>query len=320
MSDRIRVVLPLLDDCPLFEFAVPCGVFGQDRRDLDPRWYELFICQTGPEPHQAGSGLRLEATLGLDAIESADMVVVPACVMPSYSPPPELLDALRAAHERGARIAALCSGAFVLAAAGLLDGREATTHWMYADELRRRYPRVRVNEHPLYVDEGDILTSAGTAASIDLCLHIVRKDFGAAAAADLSRRMIIAPHREGGQAQYIPPLPAKTRTDGLAPVLEWALRHLDRPLTIAQLADRAGMSVRTFGRQFARQIGNTPLKWLNQQRLARARELLETTDLAVDVVAQRSGLGTGAGLRQYFQRDLGTTPAAYRRIFRRLTA
>jgi transcriptional regulator GlxA family with amidase domain len=185
---------------------------------------------------------------------------------------------------------------------------------MYADELRRRYPAVTVDEHPLWVEDGSVLTSAGTAASVDLCLHIVRTDFGAAVAAEVGRRMVVAPHREGGQAQYIPaPVPASG--DAFAPVLEWAVRHLAEPLTMADLAARAGMSLRTFGRHFADRVGMTPLAWLTQQRLARARELLETTDLPVETVAQRSGLGTGSGLRQHFQRAFGTTPAAYRRTF-----
>ncbi|MFC4855159.1 GlxA family transcriptional regulator [Actinophytocola glycyrrhizae] len=310
----MRVVVPLLASVALFELAVPVGVFGAaDRADLAPDWYELTVCGTGP--HAASAGLTVSARAGLPALRTADLVVVPACVMPDYEPPPELLSALRRAHARGARVASLCTGAFVLAAAGLLDGRTVTTHWMYAEDLRRRFPAVTVDEHPLYVDDGDILTSAGTAAALDLCLHIVRTDFGAAVAAEVSRRMVIAPHREGGQSQYIPaPVPA--RTDGFAPVLEWAVRHLDRPLTMAELAGRAGMSLRTFGRQFADRVGTTPLAWLNQQRLARARELLETTDLPVETVAQRSGLGTGSGLRQHFQRAYATTPAAYRRTFR----
>lgn len=314
----IKVVVPLLEDCPLFELAVPCGVFGPDRADradLTPDWYDLAVCHTGSPTHRATAGLVVSAPVGLEALADADLVVVPACVMPDYEAPAALLDALRAAHERGARVASLCTGAFVLAEAGLLDGRTVTTHWMYADELRRRYPAVSVDEHPLYVDGGDILTSAGTAASLDLCLHIVRNDFGAATAAAVSRRMVVAPHREGGQAQYIPaPVPAPA--DRFAPVLEWAVRNLAEPLTMAALAERAGMSLRTFGRHFADRVGATPLAWLNQQRLARARELLETTDLGVETVAQRCGLGTGSGLRQHFQRAFGTTPAAYRRTFR----
>ncbi|MGP3928242.1 GlxA family transcriptional regulator [Streptomyces sp. 8N616] len=307
----IRVAVALLEETSLFELAVPCAVFGEG--------YELALCGTAPGGAQrAPGGLRLETEHGLEALRAADLVVVPACMMDGYEPPAALLDALRDAHARGARIASLCSGAFVLAAAGLLDGREAATHWMYADELRRRYPRVRVNEQALYVDDGSILTSAGTAAAIDLCLHIVRRDFGSAAAAEVGRRMVIAPHREGDQAQYVPPRPAPAAraAEGLAPVLDWALARLHRPITIAELSGRAGMSTRTFGRHFAREVGTTPLKWLNRQRLARARELLETTDLPVDAVAERSGLGSGDGLRQHFHRTLGTTPAAYRRTFR----
>lgn len=311
-----RVVVPLLANCGLFELAVPCGVFGvAEHVDLVPDWYELTVCGTTGGQHRATGGLLVTAPVGLEAMATADLVIVPANIMADYEPQPELLDALRAAHARGARIASLCTGAFVLADAGLLDGRTATTHWMYADELRRRHPKVTVDEHPLYVDDGTVLTSAGTAAGLDLCLHIVRTDFGAAVAAEVGRRMVVAPHREGGQAQYIP-APVAAQADGFAPVLEWAVRNLDRPLTMAELAARAGMSLRTFGRHFAERVGATPLNWLNQQRLARARELLETTDLPVETVAQRSGLGTGSGLRQHFQRAFGTTPAAYRRTFR----
>ncbi|HET6499766.1 MAG TPA: helix-turn-helix domain-containing protein [Amycolatopsis sp.] len=315
-SDRVRVVVPVLDDCPLFELAVPCEVFGRDRRDLTPRWYELTLCRTTPGDARSTEDLRLAAPAGLDAIRDADLVVVPACGEVGYRPPARLLDELRRAHRRGARIAALCTGAFVLAATGLLDGREAATHWMHADELRRRHPRVRVTERALYVDEGEILTSAGTAAGIDLCLHVVRRDFGAAVAAEVGRRMVIAPHREGDQAQYArTPAPAR-RTGALAPVLDWAAHRLPEPLTVPQLAQRAAMSTRTFGRRFAEEVGVTPLRWLTQQRLAMARELLEATDLPVDIVAEHVGLRSGTVLRQHFHRELGTTPAAYRRTFR----
>lgn len=316
-GQRIRVVVPVLEDCPLFELAVPCAVFGTDRRDLSPRWYDLVLCATGAQTHRAASGgLLLRPQQGLQALDSADLIVVPACVMPDYRPPTELVAALRAAHARGVRIAALCTGAFVLAECGLLEGRAAATHWMYAAELRRRHPRVRVDENALYVDEGDVLTSAGTAAGLDLCLHIVREDFGAAAAADVSRHLVVAPHREGDQSQYVPAAAPPDPVDGFGAVLEWAQRNLHQPLTIASLAERAGMSTRTFGRRFRAHVGTTPLKWLNRQRLARARELLEATDLPVDTVAQRSGLGDGSGLRRHFHSELGTSPAAYRRVFR----
>ncbi|MGP3988758.1 helix-turn-helix domain-containing protein [Streptomyces sp. 3N207] len=314
----VRVAVVVLEEIALFELAVPTAVFQSPG-------YELTLCaeSEGGWGHLlAGSrgmagGLRLVVERGLEALAEADTVVVPACVLGSYVPSRALLEALRAAHARGARLVSLCSGAFVLAAAGLLDGRTVATHWMYADQLRRLYPRVRVDEHSLYVDDGDVLTSAGTAAAIDLCLHIVRVDHGSAAAAAVGRRMVVAPHREGGQAQYVPaPDVPAARAGGLAPVLDWSLARLHEPLTIGELAARAGMSTRTFGRYFVRETGVTPLKWLNQQRLARARELLETTDLPVDSVAERTGMGSGDVLRQHFRRALGTTPAAYRRTFR----
>lgn len=281
----------------------------------DPGWYELTVFRTAPGPQGGPNGLSVDAATGPEALEEADLVVVPACRMPSYRPSADLLDGLRRAHSRGARIASLCSGAFVLAEAGLLDGRGATTHWMYAPELRRRHPRVRVEEDALYVDEGDVLTSAGSAAAIDLCTHIVRGDFGAAAAAEVGRRMVVAPHREGGQTQFAPD-PAERGSAGMAPVLSWALRRLAEPLTVPLLAREAGMSTRSFTRHFTAETGLAPLAWLNRRRVARARELLETTDLPVAVVAQRSGLGTDDGLRQHFRRHLGTTPSAYRRAFR----
>ncbi|TDD90399.1 GlxA family transcriptional regulator [Actinomadura rubrisoli] len=313
---RRRVAIPVLEDSPLFELAVPCEVFGRDRLDLTPQWYDLTLCHTTNATQSSLNGLWLTAPQGPHAMRDADLIVVPACLTPAYEPPAALLDALREAHDRGTRIAALCSGAFVLAAAGLLDGREATTHWMHAEELRRRYPRVRVRERALYIDEGSILTSAGTAAGIDLCLHIVRRDFGSAVAAEVGRRMVIAPHRQGDQAQYAPlPASGPIRADELAPVLDWAVQRLHQPLTIGRLAERAAMSTRTFGRRFARQVGMTPLKWLTQQRLAAARELLETTNLPIDAIAKRTGFNTGDVLRQHFHRHIGTTPTAYRRSF-----
>ncbi|WP_157252952.1 GlxA family transcriptional regulator [Nonomuraea typhae] len=313
---RIRVVVPVLDDCPLFELAVPCEVFGRDRRDLSPGWYELTVCQSASGEQEAlVEGLWLRARRGLEAIAGADLVVVPACSDGSYRPPPQLLEALAEAHRRGARIASLCSGAFVLAAAGLLEGREVATHWMHAEELARRHPRVRVNPRALYVDDGDILTSAGTAAGIDLCLHIVRTDFGAAVAAEVGRRMVIAPQREGDQAQYATSPAPPPGHGGLAPVLEWARERLHEPLTVPQLAERAMMSTRHFVRRFHQEIGVPPIRWLTHQRVARARELLETTRLPVEAVAERAGFGTGGGLRQHFTKAVGTTPSAYRRTY-----
>jgi transcriptional regulator GlxA family with amidase domain len=314
-SAPVRVAVPLLTDCPLFELSVACEVFGKPRIGPDRRWYDLTVFRTVPGPQSGPGGLLVDAAPGPEAMEEADLVVVPACRMPSYRAPEDLVEGLRRAHARGARIAALCSGAFVLAEAGLLNGRGATTHWMYAPELRRRHPRVRVAEDALYVDEGDVLTSAGSAAAIDLCTHIVRGDFGAAAAAEVGRRMVVAPHREGGQTQYAPD-PAERGSAGMAPVLAWAMERLAQPLSVPDLAREAGMSTRGFTRHFTAEVGTTPLAWLNRQRVARARVLLETTDLPVAVVARRSGLGTDDGLRQHFRRHLGTTPSAYRRAFR----
>lgn len=314
--NHIRVVVPVLEHTSLFELAVPVGVFGLPLGSDGRGWYDLTVCSTSPTTHHAAGGLRLQAERGLDAILEADLVVVPACIMEGYEQPRELVEHLAEAHARGARVAGICSGAFVLAEAGLLDGREATTHWMYAEELRRRFPQVRVSEDALYVDEGSVLTSAGTAAGLDLCLHIVRNDFGSARAMEVSRRMVVAPHREGGQSQYAPArLPDADGESGLAPVLDWASSRLAQSLTVDDLAAQAGMSTRTLGRRFAEETGTTPVRWLNDQRIDRARALLETTDFSIDRVARESGLGTESNLRQHFRDRLDTTPSAYRRAF-----
>ena len=314
-NNRIRVVVPVLEHTSLFELAVPVGVFGlpfEDGRD----WYDLTTCSTSDATHRAAGGLSLQTERGLDAILDADLVVVPARIMEGHEEPRELAEHLVEAHARGTRIAAICSGAFILAEAGLLDGREATTHWMHVDELRRRFPQVRVSEDALYVDEGSVLTSAGTAAGLDLCLHIVRNDYGAAQAMEVSRRMVVAPHREGGQSQYARMhLPDADRASGLAPVLDWASGRLAETLTVDDLAAQAGMSTRTLGRRFVEEIGTTPVRWLNHQRLDRARALLETTDYQIDRIARESGLGTESNLRQHFRDRLDTTPSAYRRAF-----
>lgn len=314
--DPIRVVVPVLEHTALFELAVPVGVFGLPLGGDGRGWYDLTMCSTSPAAHRAAGGLSLQTDRGLDVILDADLVVVPACIMKGYEQPRALVEHLAEAHARGARIAGICSGAFILAEAGLLDGREATTHWMYADELRRRFPNVRVSEDALYVDEGSVLTSAGTAAGLDLCLHIVRQDFGSARAMEVSRRMVVAPHREGGQSQYAPAhLPDVGAEAGLAPVLDWASSRLAETLTVDDLAAQAGMSTRTLGRRFVAETGTTPVRWLNHQRLDRARALLETTDFQIDRVARESGLGTESNLRQHFRERLDTTPSAYRRAF-----
>jgi transcriptional regulator GlxA family with amidase domain len=243
-------------------------------------------------------------------------VVVPAWRDSGDTPPEPLLEALRAAHRRGARIASLCTGAFVLAHAGLLDGKRATTHWMHAEKLAAMFPQVRVDPAVLYVDEGDVLTSAGTAAGIDLCLHMVRLDHGAEVANVYARRMVVPPHRDGGQAQYVEmPVGRTPDHDGLATTLSWALSNLDQPITVEQMAARANQSPRTFARRFRAVTGTTPLRWLLSQRVAAAQRLLETSDLPVEVVAQRCGFGAAATLRLHFGRTVGISPLAYRRTF-----
>jgi transcriptional regulator GlxA family with amidase domain len=252
---------------------------------------------------------------GYDVLEHADTVIVPALCEAYDEPPADLVAAVKTARANGARIVSLCSGAFVLAAAGILDGRPATTHWFYADEMTRRYPAVRLNPSVLYVDDGDVLTSSGTSAGIDLCLHIVARDHGAAIANALARRLVAPAQRSGGQAQYIEPPAAGRAEASLAPLLDWMRVHLQEPLTVADLARQASMTERTLIRQFFATTGNTPIKWLNAQRVQHARQLLETTSLPVDQVAQAAGLGSAANFRRHFTAAVGVPPSSYRRTF-----
>lgn len=300
-----------------FELAVACEVFGIDRPELADPWYRFVVCAGEPPPLRTGAGFTIDTPHGLDDLVRADTVVVPAWSR-DEEPPEAVLDALREAHRRGARVLSFCSGAFVLAAAGLLDGRRATTHWMYAERLAARYPQVRVDPDVLYVDEGRVLTSAGTAAGIDLCLHVVRLDHGAEVANAVARRMVVPPHRDGGQAQYVEaPVPASPAEDDLGATLAWAVEHLNEPLTVERLARHARLSPRTFARRFKAATGTTPLRWLLAQRVVLAQRLLETTDQPVELVARACGFGTAAGLRQHLFRALSTSPLAYRRTFRR---
>ncbi|MEU6791166.1 helix-turn-helix domain-containing protein [Nonomuraea wenchangensis] len=305
----------------LYELSIPCTVFGKPQSDLADPWYDLRLCGTGERP--GGSELVLQTRYGLDDLVGADTVIVPSvpdsCVEDGKPLPQALITALRRAHEGGARMVSLCTGAFALAEAGLLDGRTATAHWMHTALLAERYPKVRVDDSVLYVDDGDVLTSAGLTAGLDLCLHLVRRDLGAHVANQLARRMVVPAHRPGGQAQYIDMSVPIDDDEGLAPVLDWARTRLDQPLTVDDLARRAAMSPRTFYRRLQAATGTTPLQWLLNQRLGRARILLESTDLPIEKIGELSGLGTANNLRRHFLRHLGTSPSDYRRAFPRTT-
>jgi len=305
----------------LFELAVPCEVFGIFRPEIEG-WPYVHEVVSASDRLEAGNGLSLATAGGLDRVAQADTLVVAPVPMASLSRQgevvvdPVLADAVRAAHEAGTRIVSLCSGAFILAEAGLLDGRRATTHWMYAEQMAERFPLVTVDPTVLWVEDHPLYTSAGTAAAIDLCLHLVREDLGAEAANRVARRMVVPPHRDGGQAQFVDtPVPDTAEDDPLGPVLVWMAEHVDEPLTIEQLARRAALSPRTFARRFVSVTGTTPLQWLLTQRVARARMLLETTDLPVERIAQLCGFGTAAGLRTHFARVVGTSPTQYRQRF-----
>ncbi|MFB9464685.1 helix-turn-helix domain-containing protein [Streptomyces cinereospinus] len=310
------VALAVTDGMLHFELSLACEVFGSAPVGVPGPWYDLVVC--GPGAVRAGR-FRLVPDDGLGRLPRADTVIVPGWADVDEDPPAALVDAVRAAHEAGARVASLCTGAFVLAAAGLLDGRRATTHWAHTEVLADRYPRVQVDPDVLYVDNGSVLTSAGKAAAMDLCLHLVRLDHGSSVANAAARRLVVPPHRDGGQAQYITtPVPAPGNHP-LAGLLPWATERLDQPLTVEDLARRARMSSRHLGRHFRSVTGTTPLQWLLTQRIRRAQELLETTDDSVDAIAEATGMGTATTLRRHFNRTVGVPPDTYRRTFRSRT-
>jgi transcriptional regulator GlxA family with amidase domain len=309
-----NVAVAVCDGVSVFELGVVCEVFGIDRSDTGLPRYDFAVCAAEDGPIRSGGGFGMTLDHGLERLAEADLVAVPHWRSVDEPPPEPLLDALRAVVARGGRVMSVCSGAFVLAAAGLLDGRRATTHWRYAAALAERYPATEIDSNVLYVDAGPVLTSAGTSAGIDLCLHVVREEHGPAVANAIARRMVVPPHRDGGQAQYVEtpvPLP---RRDDLADVLAWAVEHLDRPLSVDDLAARALMSPRTFARRFRAATGTTPYAWLLHQRTLHAQRLLEQ-GLAVEEVARRAGFGSAATLREHFGKIRGTSPSAYRRTF-----
>jgi AraC family transcriptional activator FtrA len=300
-----------------FELGAAYEIFGSPPSDYVGDWYDVAIC--GPGPVKVGPFV-VEPEHGLDYLVGADTVIVPACDDVDLPQPPELIHAVRAAHEAGARVASLCTGAFVLGAAGLLDGRRATTHWAHTADLSARYPLAEVDPDVLYTDNGSVLTAAGKAAAVDLCLHLIHLDHGATIANAVARRLVMAPHRPGGQAQFVATPMRVAGNHTLAGVLAWALERLDQPLTVNDLARRASTSPRHLGRQFRAVTGQTPLQWLLTQRVRRAQELLEATDESIQSIAVSTGMGTSTTLRRQFKRVVGVPPDTYRRTFRTVSA
>jgi transcriptional regulator GlxA family with amidase domain len=312
-----RVALVLLDGVVFHDVGIALQVFGPrlPRPDRPDQPYVLTACGVRPGTVASTSGLRISVDAGLEALAEADLVIVPGTDV-THPVPPRLLDALRGAHARGARLMSICTGAFILAEAGRLDGRPATTHWGFCADLAARYPAVRVDPDVLYVDDGDVLTSAGLSAGMDLCLHVVRQELGAEIANGIARWNVVAPHREGGQAQFIQAPVADAPDGGLASTRTWAQAHLREPLDVATLARHAHMSERTFARRFRAETGLTPKQWLLSQRVLHARRLLERTDLDIEGVASEAGFGSAASLRIPFHRATSPRPTAYRATFR----
>ncbi|MFJ8633986.1 GlxA family transcriptional regulator [Streptomyces sp. NPDC093568] len=316
-----RVVVLALDGLLPFELGIPHRIFGRPKDALGRHLYEVVTCSVRPPgPVQTDADFAIQVTHGPETLATADTVIVPA----SYELGPVfdegvLTEELTAAlgHIRpGTRVASICTGVYVLAAAGWLDGRPATTHWSDADRFQRLFPKIKVDADVLFIDDGDLLTSAGVAAGIDLCLHMVRRDHGTAVANEVARRTVVPPHRDGGQAQYIHRPVPDPQQSSTTTARAWALGRLHEPIQLRDMADQEAMSVRTFTRRFREEVGISPGQWLTQQRVERARHLLESTDLSVDQVARDAGFGTAQSMRQHLQAALGVTPTSYRRTFR----
>lgn len=312
-----RIAVVAYERISPFHLACPCLVFGEDRRELGAARFEVTVCAAEPGPLRTAAGFSIATPHGLAALRHAQVVIVPSWRDVREVPAAPLLAALRAAHRRGAIVVGLCLGAFVLAEAGLLNGRRATTHWHWAREFARRFPEVALDPSVLYVDEGDVVTSAGTAASLDCCVHLLRRWCGAEVANRVARRLVMSPHRRGGQAQFVEQaLPTSTLDVRLQDLLDWLLIHLGEPHRLDALAGRVAMSRRTFTRHFQKVTGSTVVQWLTHQRLALASRLLETTDRSIESVATEAGFGSAVSLRPHFAARFGVSPVAYRRQFR----
>jgi AraC family transcriptional activator FtrA len=309
------VVAIAYDRLCTFEFGCTVELFALERPELGVDWYEFAVCAAEPGPIRAMGGITVQAPYAPELLERADTIIIPGWRDADEPPPPALLALIRAAYERGARLCSICSGVFVLAAAGVLDGQRATTHWRYADKLAQRFPRIQVQSDDLYVDNGQVITSAGSAAGLDMLLHLVRRDYGARVGNLVAQRLVVAPHREGGQAQFLPRPMAHDEQGRLSKLMDWLRSHPAGPHTIASMAERAAMSARTLQRQFQDATGMGPVEWLTRERVAIAKDLLESPDIALSQVAERAGFGSEESLRHHFRRIASTTPGAYRKAF-----
>ncbi len=308
------VVVLAYDGLCTFEFGCAVELFALERPELEVDWYDFAVCAIERGPIRAAGGITVQARYAPGLLRRADTIVIPGWRDADEAPPPALLAQLRAAHRRGARLCSICSGVFVLAAAGVLDGQRATTHWRYAAQLARCYPDVQVEADALYIDNGQVITSAGSAAGLDMLLHLVRRDYGAAVGNRVAQRLVVPPHRAGGQAQFLPrPMPAD-EAGRLTQLMDWLRRHPAGPHTVASMAARAAMSARTLQRQFQQSTGLGPAEWLTRERVAIARDLLESP-LPLAQVAERAGFGSEESLRHHFRRLVATTPGAYRKAF-----
>ena len=314
MKNHLVVALAY-DRLCTFEFGCTVELFALERPELKVTWYDFAVCAIEPGPIRAAGGFTIDAPYAPELLERADTIVIPGWRDADEAPPEALLALLRAAHARGARLCSICSGVFVLAAAGLLDGQRATTHWRYTDKLARRYPAIDVLPDDLYVDSGQLITSAGSAAGLDMLLHLVRRDYGAHVGNLVAQRLVVAPHREGGQAQYLPRPMAHDEKGRLTKLMDWVRTHPAEQHTVASMAERAAMSARTLQRQFQDATGFAPVEWLTRERIAIVKDMLETSNMPLAQMAERAGFGSEESLRHHFRRLTATTPGAYRRQF-----
>lgn len=309
------VVALAYDRLCTFEFGCAVELFALERPELGVHWYDFAVCAVEEGPIRAAGGITVQAPYTPELLALADTIIIPGWRDADELPPPQLLEWIRAAHARGARLCSICSGVFVLAAAGVLDGQRATTHWRYAERLARRYPEIDVQPDDLYVDNGQVITAAGSAAGLDMLLHLVRRDHGAKVGNMVAQRLVVAPHREGGQAQFLPRPMAQGEQGRLSKLMDWLRSHPEQPHTVASMAERAAMSPRTLQRQFQQATGFGPIEWLIRERVAIVKEMLEEPDVPLTQIAKRAGFGSEESLRHHFRRLASTTPGAYRKRF-----